>query len=121
MIKQLSLKTLHLLFFICLFIYCAVQVMKSVGYVTHPFVYNHLNDLVVIPIVATIGLHVIWMVKNNRQLRVGTKSLLSLVILYCVYFEYYLPLNNARYTSDFWDVVCYAAGALIFYIAQKLP
>ncbi|GAK93556.1 hypothetical protein JCM19298_2275 [Nonlabens ulvanivorans] len=95
--------------------------MKSVGYVTHPFVYNHLNDLVVIPIVATIGLHVIWMVKKNRQLRVGTISLLSLVILYSVYFEYYLPLNNARYTSDFWDIVCYAAGALIFYIAQKLP
>ncbi|PQJ32481.1 hypothetical protein BST92_11320 [Nonlabens arenilitoris] len=121
MIQRLPLKTLHFIFVICLLIYCIVQVMKSENYVTYPFVYNHLNDLVVIPIVATIGLHAIWMVKKNRQLRVGIIGLLSLVMLYSLYFEYYLPLSNARYTSDFWDIVCYAAGAIIFYIAQKLP
>lgn len=121
MIKTIPLKTLHIVVIICVIIYTWVQWMKYGNYAAHPFIYNHLNDLIVIPIIATICLYVIWLLKKSFQLRIGIFSLLSLVILYSVYFEYYLPKTNYRYTGDVRDIFCYATGAVIFYIVQKLP
>ncbi|WP_397299086.1 hypothetical protein [Nonlabens ulvanivorans] len=121
MIKKVSLVTLHIVALICMLMYAAVQFMKLVQYESYPFIFSYLNDILVIPIIATICLHVLWMVKKNYQLRIGVLSLISLVVLYSYYFEYYLPLNSERYTRDVWDIGCYVAGAVIFYIAQKLP
>lgn len=119
--SKLPLKTLHAVFITFIIIYAVVQFIGYNNYGVHPFITNHVNDIIVIPIIGTIALHVLWLVKRNYELRIGVLSLLSLVILYSVYFEYYLPQHTVRYTGDIWDVVCYSAGAVIFFILQKLP
>lgn len=118
---KLPLKILHIVMICFLIIYATMLGLGYYEVTTIPFVHNHLNDLLVIPLVATACLHVIWWIKKDRSIRLGILSILSLVILYSDYFEYYLPDIHPRYTGDVWDVVCYGIGGILFYFLQKLP
>ena len=115
------LKYLHIAFIVCLFLYATVQVLKFIEYSANSFIFNYLNDLLVIPIVAFICLNALWYLKKDFSIRLSIISLISLTLLYSVYFEIYLPNHHERYTADVWDVVCYITGALMFYVLQKLP
>lgn len=112
---------LHISLVLFLISYLGVQYTKYMDYPAFPFIHNHLNDILVIPIVATICLHTIWILKKDYSIRLGVFSLVSLAILYSFFFELYLPDHNSRYTGDLWDVICYFTGAVMFYILQKLP
>ncbi len=117
---KLPLKTLHIFILVFVITYGIVLLLKLYDYLAVPFIYNHLNDILVIPIVATACLHVVWWIKKDHSLRLGIVSLLSLVLLYSLYFECYLPEKMDRYTGDLWDVVCYGVGAVLFYGLQKI-
>lgn len=121
MINKIPLKTLHRAFLLFLITYFGVQFAKYFDYQSFSFISNYLNDLIVIPIVATISLYFLWLLKKDFSIRIGVFTLASLVIFYSVYFELHLPENNPRYTGDVWDVFCYCIGAIAFYVLQKLP
>lgn len=71
--------------------------------------------------VLTLSLNVVWILKKDRSIRLGWFSILSIVLMYSLIFEYYLPQNMSRYTADWYDVLCYLAGAVIFLFLQRLP
>lgn len=85
------------------------------------WIFFYLNDFLVIPIVGFICLHVFWFLKKDKTIRINTFLIFTLVVIYSVYFEVYLPKYSERYTADFWDVICYILGGITFYILQKLP
>lgn len=70
------------------------------------------------PVVLTISLKVVHLVTKDISLRLPLALVLTLTLFYAVYFEYYMPLVESRYTADWLDVVMYFAGALIFYVLQ---
>lgn len=70
--------------------------------------------------VATLGLHTAWFSKKDKSIRIDLFTIISLVVLYSVVFEFYLPKQSYRYTGDVWDVVCYALGGIVFYVLQKM-
>ena len=117
---RLPLLTLHTYVCISLFAFASVQSLKLFSIPAPEWVFSYLNDFLVIPIVATICLHGIWILKNNKAIRMNGFTIISLLILFSVYFEYYLPQQSFLYTGDIWDVVCYTLGAFIFYILQRL-
>ncbi len=119
--KNVPLKSLHFAFVFFIILYATVQILKLNEFAAYPFIYNYLNDLIVIPIIASISLYALWLLKKDLSIRIDLISLISLVVLYSIYFEFYLPGYHIRYTADFWDVVCYITGAIIFYVLQKLP
>lgn len=115
---RFPLKILHLYVMISILIFLFVLGLER--FTTIPdFIRFYLNDFLVIPIVGLVCLHVVWFLKKDRTIRLNIFTILSLVILFSVYFEWYLPKIVARYTGDFWDVVCYFAGGFMFYIFQK--
>lgn len=120
MIRLLPLKILHFYVLLSLLAFLGVQSLKffSVGGPT--WVFNHLNDFLAIPIIATICLHGVWLIKKDNSIRLNIFTILSLVALYSVFFEYYLPKQSYRYTGDIWDVVCYLAGGIVFYFLQRM-
>lgn len=120
MIKQLPLKIVHLYFLLSVISFLIVELAKSYQ-VASGFVTGYVNDILVIPIVSVICLHVLWFIKRNKSLRLDALSIASLVLLYSIYFEWYLPQVNERYTGDVWDLVCYATGGFIFYLLQRFP
>ena len=101
-------------------VFLAVQSLKFFSITGPNWIFHHLNDFLAIPIVAILCLHGVWLIKKDRRIRLNGFTIFSLVALFSLVFEYYLPLQDDRYTGDVWDVVCYGLGGLIFYILQKL-
>jgi len=70
------------------------------------------------PVVLTICLKVVHLIKKDNSLKLPLTLVLTLTSIYAVYFEYYMPEVEPRYTGDWLDVIMYFAGALIFYLLQ---
>ncbi len=92
-------------------IYCA-QYFKII---LPDVIRNHANDFLCIPIVLFVCQYVARLIKSDKQLRIPFILSLVVTLLYCIYFEYYLPQFNDRYTADIIDVIMYIFGLLFFY------
>lgn len=120
MIQRLPLKVLHFYMLLSLVVFLCVQSLKSFSVAGPNWIFHHLNDFLVIPIVATVCLHGVLIIKKDKNIRLNTFTILSLVALFSIVFEYYLPKQSYRYTRDIWDVVCYFLGGVVFYFLQKI-
>lgn len=118
MTRRVPLKTLHVYVLVSVAVFFFVQSLKFFSVPAPDWIFHYLNDFLVIPIVATFGLHVVWLAKKDTSLRINPFTILSLVILYSLFFEFYLPTTSTRYTGDIYDVLCYGLGGIIFYILQ---
>ena len=58
---------------------------------------------------------VVRFLRKEPNLQLPATLLLILTLFYSVYFEYYLPQHNNRYTSDGMDVLMYFLGTTFFY------
>ena len=120
MIPKLPLKALHIYGFVSLMVFLCVQFLKLCSISAPNWIFNHLNDFLVIPMVAIVGLHGVWFIKKDNSIRLSSFTTLSLVVLFSFVFEYYLPKQSYRYTRDIWDVLCYFSGGAMFYFLQKI-
>ena len=120
MILRLPLKMLHFYVLLSLVVFLGVQSLKYFSVVDPKWIFHHLNDFLAIPIVATVCLHGVWIIKKDKNIRLNIFTILSLIALFSFVFEYYLPQQSYRYTGDIWDVVCYFMGGVIFYFLQKI-
>ena len=120
MMRQLPLKPLHGYGLLSLLLFLGVQFLKLYAIGGPDWIFHHLNDFLVIPLVAIACLHGVWSIKKDPTIRLNGFTILSLVVLFSFFFEYYLPQQSHRYTGDIWDVVCYFLGGLVFYFFQRM-
>lgn len=120
MIRGLPLKLLHLYVLLSLVVFLCVQILKFYSVSSPNWIFHYLNDFLAIPIIATLCLYGVWIIKKDNKIRLDIFTILSLVALFSIVFEYYLPKRSYRYTGDIWDVVCYFLGGVVFYFLQKL-
>lgn len=120
MIQKLPLKILHLYVLLSWVIFLFVQGYKYLQGIHSNWIFHHLNDFLAIPIVTTICLHGVWLIRKDNTIRLNIFTILSLVALFSVVFEYYLPQQSYRYTGDIWDVISYLLGGAVFYFLQKI-
>lgn len=117
--KKPPLIWLQAYFVLSLLIFGMVQLLKYFSADAPDWVFFYLNDFITIPLVLTVCLYGIRFLKKDRTIRLGVLSISSMVTLYSIYFEFYLPSISDRYTGDMLDVLCYLAGGIIFYFLQK--
>lgn len=118
--QKIPLKILHGYVFFTVLIFCGVQGFKYYHIPGPDWIFHYLNDFLLIPIVALLGLHSVWRLKKDDTIRLSIFTILSLVALFSIVFEVYLPKQAYRYTADIWDVFAYFSGGTVFYILQKL-
>ena len=80
---------------------------------------NYANDLLCLPIVLGMLTFFVRILKKDNDFRFPLSFVLLLASYYAVYFEYYLPKVNPRYTADVIDVFLYFTSAIAFYLFQK--
>jgi hypothetical protein len=85
-----------------------------------PVLSDHLNDLLFIPLMISL-ITVVFRRILHIDLRPDLFKTLFAVIFCSLYFEYFLPLTNINYTSDWKDVFCYFAGGAIIHIFLSKP
>lgn len=81
---------------------------------------NYLNDLLCIPLVLGALIFIIRKIKHDPKFKLPLGFIFILSSYYAIYFEYYLPKINSRYTSDWIDVVLYFLGGILFYLFQRV-
>ena len=89
--------------------------------VSLPFLVNYYgNDLLYIHLVLGAIEFLIRRLKSDSTFKVSLGFIIFLAISYSIYFEYYLPKVNARYTADWVDVILYCVGGIgYFFIGNK--
>lgn len=80
---------------------------------------NYANDFLCLPLVLGAILYIIRQLKKDCDFQLSIFFVFLMALYYSVYFEYYLPLSNPRYTSDWIDVLLYFSGAFSFYCYEN--
>lgn len=80
---------------------------------------NYLNDFLIIPIVLSLSLLVLRLIRKDSSFTISIAIILYVFFFYSVFFEYYMPKISTRYTSDIVDVLMYFFGSVWFWILQK--
>lgn len=96
-----------------------VYILQQFQFTLPPLINNYLNNLLCMPVVLTLCLIVLQFIKKNYRLTIPIFVIVSITVYYIVYFEWFLPKINSRYTADPLDAVLYITGAIAFYIMQK--
>ena len=107
--------------FMCMLLIAAtVYLFKHYKWYLPRIINNYLNDILVIPIVLACCLICVRYIKRDPNIQLSIFSIISIILLYTIYFEYYLPMYNLRYTADGIDSILYATGGTFFYFWQQL-
>lgn len=80
---------------------------------------NYLNDFLIIPIVLSLSLLVLRLIRKDSSFTISISIILYVFFFYSVFFEYYMPKISTRYTSDMVDVLLYFLGGVWFWVLQK--
>lgn len=83
------------------------------------WMYFYVNDFLCMPIVLSLSLAILRRIKKTETLYVPLAVVLGLTTYFAIYFEWFMPQVNTRYTADIIDVVLYFVGALLFFSLQK--
>lgn len=93
--------------------------MQKTGLYLPQILNNYANDLLCLPLVLGIITFIIRSLKKDEFFKLPLFFILTMALYYSLYFEYYLPQNNPRYTSDWIDVILYFIGAVAFYSYER--
>ncbi|CAN5294506.1 hypothetical protein BH23BAC2_BH23BAC2_10860 [soil metagenome] len=112
------MKTLYYFFLVSLVIFFSILILGHFNILLPSWVRFYVNDFLCMPVVLTICLKVTHYLKKDSSIRLPLSLILLLTAFYSLYFEWYLPGVEPRYTGDWWDVVLYIAGSLVFFFLQ---
>jgi hypothetical protein len=97
----------------------AVYVTSLLGFQLPHLISDYLNDLLCMPIVLSLCLAALRLMKKDNQIYITPSMIIVLTLYYAFHFEWLLPRYMVRYTSDAIDVLLYIIGAIVFYRIQK--
>lgn len=109
----------RILYGIMLVIAASIYMLQKSAILIPRLVNNYLNDLLCIPLVLGLLTYTIRWLKKDDEFKFPLRFIVLLSSYYAIYFEYYLPKHNSRYTSDWMDVSLYFLGGILFYLYQK--
>ncbi|PJX20226.1 hypothetical protein CAP47_11900 [Psychroflexus sp. S27] len=93
-------------------------VLNHLGVEFPAFIQFYFMDLLCMPVICGLVLFIIRFFVEDFYL---TKwHVISLTIMYAIYFEVIMSPISERYTADVWDVVMYAIGSFLFYQVQRI-
>jgi hypothetical protein len=83
--------------------------------ISSAFTRNYLDDLLAMPIILYLTQSLMRLLYKNHDFKLDISMLILGFLMVSIGFEWVLPKYFEHLTSDFWDVLCYALGTVIFY------
>ena len=102
-----------------LLIALTIYVMQKLSLPLPYLINNYVNDLLCLPLLLGVMTFLIRWLKKDDTFQFSLGFIVFLASYYAVYFEYYLPKVNPRYTADWIDVILYFSGGFAYFVIQK--
>ena len=83
------------------------------------FIKKHLTDLICLPIILTICLVGVRVIKRLPNYTLTPFMIISMTVFYAVLFEYLAPLNNPNQIGDWIDALVYCIGGVGYLFIQR--
>ncbi|MFO7720438.1 MAG: hypothetical protein R6W85_08365 [Gillisia sp.] len=115
------MKPVYLFFFNAVFIFLTITILSWANVDMPTWITSYVNDFLCMPVVLTICLKTLHYIKKDTTILLPLLPILTLTSFYSIYFEWFMPLVETRYTADWVDVIMYFCGALSFYFLQFIP
>lgn len=96
-----------------------IYTMQQLSFPLPALINNYVNDLLCLPLLLGAMEFIIKRLKKDKFFKFPISFVMVLASYYSIYFEYYLPKVNPRYTADWIDVILYFLGGLTFYFVVK--
>lgn len=83
---------------------------------------SYLDDVLALPITLGLALMVIRnFVIRDFQYTFSNLKIISVVIIFSVYFEFIVVAYQPKFTPDYWDILAYGIGGFIFKFLINKP
>lgn len=109
----------RVVYVVMLFTALTIYLMQRLSMPLPSLINNYVNDLLCLPLLLGAMTFVIRRLKKDSSFQLSFGFVIFLACYYSLYFEYYLPRVNPRYTADWIDVVLYFSGGILFYFIEK--
>lgn len=87
-----------------------------------PFLHDYVADLVCMPVVMGLGLAFLRLVVvRDGRYCLPLRMVVITVVFYSLLFEVWFPRISTAFTADWWDVVAYSVGAVVFQVVLNRP
>ncbi len=111
---------IYLLEYVIIIVGLAHQVLQKVFKIEIDFWNNYGDDLIAVPFIASIVLitenRLVY--KNNNRMH-NFYHLLFIFFVLSILFEFILPRYDSKYTTDYWDILCYIFGLIVYYLMKR--
>jgi len=87
--------------------------------VSNNFSRSYLDDLLALPVILYLTQLVLRMLYRFKDFKLDKTMIISGFLLVSITFEFVLPNYYNCHTKDYYDILCYAFGAIIFYFLNK--
>jgi len=106
---------LHPFFLACALLSAINKLIELSGFHI-PFVHAYMDDIFCMPVMLTFILFFQRRFVFNNENYVFSTTHIFVAVVYCsLVFEIILPLHSKGYTADFFDVMAYSIGGIIFH------
>ncbi len=103
----------------CLLFFVCNQILQFIYEELPVFFTSYADDLLVVPFTLGLVLIVVRWIKKESEVQLPFYLVVICVVVFSVYFEFYLPYQDERFTSDLVDALCYLIGGVFFYLAMN--
>lgn len=96
------------------------QYLQLIAHINITFLDNYLDPFVMMPILLYL---LVWerrLLLRKRTLLLPNTHIFGYFVLAVIFGEVLFPLLNKRFTADYWDILSYGLGSLIYGIVQQI-
>lgn len=116
---MLPITNKKILFLFAVITYWTFFFAKRNGYVAHPLIQGYLSDLLAVPLMLGVILIVLRWYTNDSRFKISNLRILFAFAYISVVFEWFIPMYKSTFHADWWDVLAYGVGAVLYAIIQN--
>lgn len=103
-------------FIICALLFIVHQLMQKVLDIHYPMIDHYLDNLLAMPIILSLLTVERRILFRRNVYRLSILEIIITTVFIVLMAEVVFPLFSKDFTTDWWDVLFYALGSLLFYL-----
>lgn len=108
----------NVIYFVILLVALTIYIVQKSGIVLPYFIQNYTNDILIMPLMLRVMLLVLRRI-YGESFWFSNFHLFVVWVYFSLLFELVFPLFLTRYTADFFDIIAYLVGILIFKMIER--